>query len=175
MCLNCAWLNPHLCRERPSLAAAQKPESWQHLCMASSAACSDISGVQEHFPPLPMANYPLKAELESLGLVFFSLLTCSQWMLLQLEEGSCTRLWVISGLATRSLPQLGKISLIFRASVSPFPTDMINSFLHAETVFSLKQRLSWTASCCVIDLVGLIYSMLMNSYINQWDRTGLGF
>lgn len=102
--------------------------------MASSAACSDISGVQEHFPALPLANYPLKAELESLELVYFSLLPCSQWMLLQLEEGSCTRLQVISGLATRSLPQLGKISLILHASVSPFPTYMSNSFLHAETV-----------------------------------------
>lgn len=35
------------------------------------------------FPPsLPLASYPLKAELESLGLVFLSLLRCSQWMLL---------------------------------------------------------------------------------------------
>lgn len=43
-------------------------------------------------PSPPLANCPLKAELESLGLVFLSLVTCSQWMLLQLEEGSCMRL-----------------------------------------------------------------------------------
>lgn len=114
------------------------------MCMASSAACSDISGVQELFSPLPLANSPLKAELESLGLVFLSLLTFSQWMLLQLEEGSCTRLRVISGLATRSLPLLGKISLSRHASVSPSPTDMSTSFLHEETMFSLKQILSPT-------------------------------
>lgn len=94
------------------------------------------------FPPLPLASYPLKAERGSFEMVFLRLLTCSQWMLFQLEAGSCTRLQVISGLAIRSLPQLGKISLTLHASVSPSPTDM--RFLHAESLFSLKQRLSPT-------------------------------
>lgn len=107
------------------------------LCTASSAACSDISGAQEHFLPLPLANFPLKAEPESLGLVFFSVLTCSQWMLLQLEEGRFTRLLSCLWTGYQVLPSAGKVSLILLASVSPFPTDMNNTFLHANTVFSL--------------------------------------
>jgi len=84
------------------------------------------------FSPSPLVTYPLKAELESLGLVFLSLLTCSQWLHLQLEERSCTRLL---GLLPGPCLSWENMSRILRTSVSPSPTDMSNNFLHAVTVF----------------------------------------
>lgn len=68
--------------------------SWQLLCMALSAACWVGYGVKGNFPLLPLAKYPCKAELGRRGFffprcwTFLSLLTGSQQMLLQLEEGS---------------------------------------------------------------------------------------
>lgn len=76
-----------------------------------------------------VSNSPLK--LESLGLVFFILLTCSQWTLLQLEEGkldeTLSHLW-----ACHQVPGK-KISFLLYASVCPFPTDTSKKLSHAET------------------------------------------
>lgn len=93
----------------------------------------------EAFSPSTSGKHPLKAELEMLGLVFFSVLLCSQWMLLQLKEGRFTRFLSCLWACDQVLPSAQKVSLILLASVSQFPTDTKNTFLHTNTMFSLEQ------------------------------------
>lgn len=136
--------------------------------MVSSAACWDISGVQEHFPTLLLANYPLKAELKSLGLVFFSLLTSFQWMLLQLEERSCTsHFWTFFPCLswekpfTPSMPQFPHFQLI-QATAS-----------YMQRLCSLKQRLSPTRNLPQILACAEATSAFLDSFSQTpWKQPG---
>lgn len=102
----------------------------------------------EAFSPSAGGKHPLKAELESLGLVFCSVLICSQWMLLHLEERRFTRLLSCIWACHQVLPSAGKVTLIFLASVSQFPTDT-NTFLHTNTRFSHKNTCVFFAVECL--------------------------
>lgn len=169
--LKLCLIKPPSVQGKAESCCCSKDSELAALVHVSSAACWDISGVEEHFPTLLLANYPLKAELESLGLVFFSLLICVQWMLLQLEERSCTsHLWIFY-----QVPASAGKRKSFTPSMPWFPHFQLiqATASYMQRLCSLKQRLSPTRNLLQILACAEATSAFLDSFSQTpWKQPG---